>query len=317
MKNGFILSGVLILLGWFSVSTTSFGQHTIAILQIVEHEALDQVRAGVMAELAQSGLDKISRIDYFNAQGNFVVCGQIGRKLLGESPSAIVAIGTPAAQAVIGRNQHTPVIFSPISDPVSAKLVKSLQEPGGMATGSSDFASVKPQIELIQKIIPKAKKIGIIYNSGEVNSLAIVEEFRKETRQANLEPVEGIVQNTAMVLSTAKSLKADAIFIPTDNTVASAIEAIIKTSKENKIPIFSADATHIKKGAIGGWTVDYHRLGQMAGKMLIQILKEGKKPGSIPVAREEQLDLMINKSAAISLGLTLPPAILEQAKTIL
>ena len=276
---------------------------TIHILQIVEHPSLDDVRRGMQAVVhGAPDLSSQVRFEYSNAQGNFAVCSQIGRKIIGQRPAAVVAIGTQAAQAVITRNRSIPVLFAPITDPVQAKLVSSLAKPGGIATGVSDKTPMSEHIKLIRTMMPHAKRIGIVYNAGEANSQTIAAQFREEATVNGLVVVDGVAQSTAMVMSVVRSLTVDALFVPNDNTVASAIESVFRISQEKNIPVFVSDRAHLEKGALAGLAVDYHEVGKMLGDMLANVLR-GKSPAAMPVQSMKNPRPFVNEHVATRFGI--------------
>lgn len=288
----------------------------ISIAQIVEHPSLDLVRQGILESLEKAGLKKGAKIEYLNAQGNMVTLGQIAKKILSEQPDAAIAIGTPAAQALINKNNSIPVVFSPITDPVGAKLVTSIDRPGGIATGSSDRSPVVKQLELIQEIVPNVKKIAILYNAGEANSRTLVDDFKEACRKFDLIPVEGVVQNSAGVLAAASSVQADVIYVPTDNTVVSAIEAVIRAGVQRKIPVITAEGESVAKGALASLAVDYYQLGLATGQMLVDILQHKSKPSEMPVKFAEHFKLHINSDFANKYGVTLKKELLQKAEVV-
>jgi len=286
---------------------------TVGITQIVEHPSLDEVRKGALDHLEKNGFKGKLEVEYLNAQGNMVTNSQIAKKLLGKRPDLIFAIGTPAAQAVVNKNRHTPVVFSPVSDPVGARLAKTWEKPGGIATGTSDKSPVLKQIQLIKELHPKTKKVAILYNPGESNSTSIVAQFKEACKQLDLIAEEGPVQNTAMVFTTASSVKADAIYVPTDNTVVSAIEAVIKAGVASQTPVFTAESESVAKGALASLAVNYYRLGEETGDMIANILNKKAKPSEMPVRFQKEFELHINPANAEKMGVTLSGDILKKA----
>jgi putative ABC transport system substrate-binding protein len=198
--------------------------YTVSFNQIVEHPALDAVRKGVQDALADEHLDVSYNVHI--AQGNISTANLIARQILGENPDVIVPIATPTAQACAQITRDKPIVFAVVSDPVGAGLVKSFDHPGANITGTSDMSPVDKQLELALKIVPGIQRIGVIYNSGESNSVAIVNVLKKDAAARQMTVVEATVANSAGVYPAAKSLvgKVDAIYIPTDNTVVSAFE---------------------------------------------------------------------------------------------
>lgn len=292
---------------------TAKKRFSLGISQIVEHPSLDEVRKGTLEYLDANGFKGRIDLEYLNAQGNMGINAQIAKKLLGKRPDAILAIGTPAAQAVINKNNHTPVVFTPISDPVAARLAKSWDKPGGIATGTSDKSPIIRQIELIKEIHPKTKKVAILYNPGEANSVSLVEQFKEACKKLNLIPEDGPVQNTTMVFATASSVKADAIYVPTDNTVVSAIESVIKAGIAKKIPVFTAESESVAKGALASLAVNYYKLGTQTGEMLAKILEKKAKPGDMPVQFQKEFELHINMENAEKMGVSVSKEILDRA----
>ena len=294
-------------------STDEGRRYSLGILQLVEHPSLDKVRQGALHYLEERGLkDRIS-IEYLNAQGNMVTIAQSARNLLGKSPDAILAIGTPAAQAVINKNTRIPVIFSPVTDPIRAKLVKSWKKPGGVATGTSDKSPVLRQMRLIKTISPQVHKVAILYNPGEANSDAILPLFKAACRSLDLIPEEAPVQSTSMVSSVASTVKADAIYIPTDSTVVSAVEAVIKIGIKRKIPVYSAESESVQKGALASLAIDYFNLGKESGKMIATILEKKAWPSEMPVRIPEEFRMHINLESGKAIGAAFPEEIRRNA----
>ncbi|MCB9229364.1 MAG: ABC transporter substrate-binding protein [Deltaproteobacteria bacterium] len=287
--------------------------YTLGIMQIVEHPSLNELRRGALDALKKRGLSDNTDIEYMNAQGNMGTNAQIARKLLGKKPDAILAIGTPAAQAALNKNRQTAVVFAPVSDPLAARLVASWDKPGGLATGSSDRSPVLQQLELIRTISPGVKRVAILYNPGEANSQAVTEQFRQACQKLQLAYEEGSVQSSSMVFSVASSVRADAIYVPTDNTVVSAIEAVIKAGVARKIPVFTAESESVRKGALAALAVDYYQLGLTTGEMLADILEKKSSPAVMPVRFQETFQLHINPRHAEAMGVQIPADLLRKA----
>lgn len=288
--------------------------YNIGITQIVEHYALDEVRKGAVDYLKGKGY-KLN-INYLNASGNMMTATQIAKTLIGKKPDVIIAVATPVAQSVVVGNTTIPVVFAAITDPVGAKLVKSMNKPAGIATGTSDRIPIKKSLELVRKFLPKAKKIAILYNSAEDNSISSVKEFKENAKLLGFTPVEGVVSKSSEVIAVAKSLvgKTDAFFVSTDNTVASAIEGVIKVSYDTKIPVFASDKNSVKKGAIAAYSIDNYRLGQQTGEIVEKIL-QGQKPSDIPVQTQDKVLVKLNIESAKKIGLKIPDSILKASKS--
>lgn len=206
----------------------------VATTAIVEHPALDATRDGVRDELEANGYEegKNLRFEYESAQGNPATAAQIARKLVGAKPHVIVPISTPSAQAVVAATKDIPVVFTAVTDPVGAKLVSDPKKPGGNVTGVTDLSPIGKHLELIQEITPNAKRIGVLHNPGEANSLSLLQLLKTEAGPRGLEIIEAPATKSSDVLSAAQSLigKADVIYIPTDNTIVSALEAVIRST---------------------------------------------------------------------------------------
>lgn len=292
---------------------------TVAVTAIVEHPALDAARDGIKAELAAAGFidGQNLRFLYESAQGNPATAAQIARKLAGEAPDVIVPISTPSAQAVVGATKTIPVVFTAVTDPLGAKLVKDLQHPGGNVTGMSDLSPIGQHLDLVKELVPKAQKLGVIYNPGEANSITLLELLRKEAPARGLTLVEAAAPKSADVLAAAQSLvgKADAIYVPTDNTVVTAFEAIVKVGRQNKLPVIAGDTDSVPRGAVAALGFNYGDVGRQTGRIVARVLK-GEVPGDIPVEGVQITELVVNPAAAQAMGVELPEALLARAKTI-
>ena len=292
----------------------------IGISQIVSHPALDAAREGFKEALADEGFVEGVNVEYTlgNANGDMSVAATIAQKFVSEDVTLILAIATPIAQTCAAATTRIPIVFSCVTDPVAAEVVDSWDKPGGNVTGVSDWADVATQIKLIVDVVPNVKKLGTIYNAGEVNSLVQIEELEKCITGLGIdEIVSRQVSTSADVATAAYALEGvDAIWIPTDNTVASAYEAVIKVCEEKKIPLFGADVAIVEKGAIGTPGIDYHFLGEQSGKMAARVLR-GADPANMPVEKCDMTDLYINLVAAQKMGVTIPQAVLDKATEII
>ena len=291
----------------------------VAITQIVEHPALDAAYEGVKDELAAQGYidGENIRIIHESAQGNTGIAAQIARKFVGESPDVIVAIATPSAQTVAAAARDIPVVFSAVTDPVAAKLVRSWEEPGANITGVSDMLPIEKHLDLLQRLVPDAKRIGTVYNPGEANAVALVELMEESMKARDLVLVKAAATKTSEVLGAARSLvgKADAIYLTTDNTVISAAEAVISVGERAQIPVFAADTATVDRGAAAALGFNYYNHGRQTGAMVVRIL-EGAKPADIPVEVMDTLDLFVNPEAAKRMGITIADDIIAEAKEV-
>ncbi|OJX10160.1 MAG: hypothetical protein BGO77_07620 [Caedibacter sp. 37-49] len=301
---------------WFSKPSSKI--KTIAISQIVEHPSLEAVRRGIIDFLVQSNLQegKDYKIIYKNAQGNMSINNQIAKQFVGIKPDVIVAISTPSAQAlaVASHNMNIPFIFAAVTDPVHANLVKDLKRPGEFISGVSDLPPVHAQIELIKDILPKASKVGILYNPAEVNSVKIINKFKELAQKMDIEVFLAPATRTSEVLFAAQSLvgKVDAIYIPQDNTIVSAISSLISLQYEKNIPCFTSDEVLVQKGAFAAVGTSYYEHGKQVGERVIKFLKH--TPGlQIPIAFPEKPQIYINETTAKHLGINVPSKIAKRA----
>ncbi len=292
----------------------------VAVTAIVEHPALDSVRDGVKEGLLAEGFESGKNLKwiYQSAQGNTGTAAQIARKFVGDRPDAIVAIATPSAQAVLAATRDIPIVFSAVSDPVAAQLVKGWKASGGNVTGVSDMLMLEKQIELIRKVVPNVKRVGMVFNPGEANSMVVVEQLRAALPAAGMTLVEAGAPRSIDVGAAARSLagKVDVIYTNTDNNVVSAYEALVKVANDSKIPLIAADTDSVKRGAIAALGVNYTDIGRQTGRMVARILK-GEKPGVIDPETSETLELFVNTGAAARQGVRLSPELVKAAKTII
>ena len=295
-------------------------EKTVAVTAIVEHPALDAVRDGVRDELKAAGFEngKTLKFEYQSAQGNTGTAAQIARKYVGDRPAAIVAIATPSAQAVVAATKDIPVVYSAVTDPVAAKLVKTWDASGTNVTGVSDMSPLDKHLELIKRVVPTAKRIGIIYSPGEANSVAIVEAMKKFAPAAGYVMVEASAARSVDVAAAAQSLvgKADVIYAPTDNNVMSAFEGIVKVAQAAKVPVVAADTDAVKRGAVAALGLNYYDLGRQTGKIVVRVLN-GEAPGKIASQTSTNFELHVNLAAAQKQGVALSDELVKSAKVVL
>jgi putative tryptophan/tyrosine transport system substrate-binding protein len=293
---------------------------TVAVTAIVEHPALDAARDGVKEALAAAGYKEGENLKflYESAQGNPATAAQIARQFAGEGPDVIVPISTPSAQAVVSATKDIPIVFTAVSDPLGAQLVTDMDKPGGNVTGLSDLSPVAEHLALIKEILPEAKTIGYLYNSGEANSVSLLAVLKAEAEKAGLTVVESAATKSAEVHGAARALvgRADAIYIPTDNTIISALEGAVAVAEEAKLPLFTADTDSVSRGAIAALGFNYKDVGKQTGEIVVRILK-GENPGDIAVKVAAGTDLVVNKGAAAKMGVTLPEAVVGRATRVI
>jgi len=314
MKRFLCLMAAL-LPAFLTASALAAAPVAISISQIVEHPALDNTRKGFMDGLKDLGVDASFNVHI--AQGNQATNLQIANQILDEKPALVLAIATPSAQACAQKIKDIPVLFSAVSDPKGAGLVASMEAPGGHITGTTDMPPVDKQLALIKSILPKAQVIGAVYNAGEANSVSQVEAFKAAAKKMNVQVIDATVTNSSMVFQATKSLvgKCDAVYVPLDNTVVSAIESVVKVANESKLPLFSSDNESVGKGAIAALATDYYALGKQTAEMAKRIL-DGAKPGAMPVESLKNLDVHLNLKAAKIQGVTVPENVIKTAKKI-
>jgi len=319
-KKHFLTVGALAAALAIQAAPAAAQQKSVAVTAIVEHPALDAVRDGVQDALKQAGYEsgKNLKWQYQSAQGNTGTAAQIARKFVGDRPDAIVAIATPSAQSVVAATKDVPVVYSAVTDPVAAQLVPSMEASGTNVTGVSDLLALDKQIELIKKVVPGAKRVGMVYNPGEANSVVVVKQLQDLLPKAGMTLVEAAAPRTVDVASAARSLigKVDVIYTNTDNNVVSAYESLVKVGNDAKIPLVASDTDSVKRGAIAALGIDYHDLGVQTGKIVVRILK-GEKPGAIPSETSSNLRLFVNPGAAAKQGVSLSDALLKSAAEVI
>lgn len=279
----------------------------IGISQFITHQSLDATREGFVDELAKQGYveGENIEIDLQNAQGEQRNLKTISQQLA-ESSDVVLAIARPSAQSLANTTQTTPVIFSAVTDPVSAKLVESREHPGGNVTGTSDQSSdaISTQINLIKKVLPKAKTIGILYTQSEPNSVVQKDEAKRLLKEKGFTVVEKTILDSNNVKAAAESLMAevDMVFVPTDNIISSTMETVKQVSIKHKVPVFGGSTEMIAVGDLYNYGTNYEELGRQTARMLIRVLK-GEKPENIAVELPEKLELHTNQEMADALGI--------------
>ena len=286
-------------------SEASANAKKVGILQYVQHPALDKANEGFVAALTEAGIDVA--IEQQNAGGEQSAAQTIANKLVNDKKDLILAIATPAAQAVAGVTSDIPVVITAVTDPAASGLVESNDAPGGNVTGSSDLTPVADQIELLTKLLPKAKNVGILYCTAEANSKLQAYMAMEALKGKGLNGIEYTVSSSNEIQTVVESMvgKVDAIYVPTDNVIAAGMTtvAMIATT-EHKIPIIGAEAAHVENGALATYGIDYFEVGKLAGEQAVEILN-GKSPADIPIAYlpKDRCKLTINEEVASELGI--------------
>lgn len=284
---------------------TSGDEYKIGILQLTQHPALDKANEGFIAALDDAGISYT--VDQQNASGDQPTCQTIAEKLVNDGNDLIYAIATPAAQAVAGMTKDIPVVISAVTDPAESGLVADNAAPGGNVTGASDLTPVADQISLLKQLIPDAKTVGVLYCSAESNS-AIQAQMAKEACEANgLEAVDFTVSSTNEIQTVVESMvgKVDAIYAPTDNTIANGMATVAMIANDKGLPVICGESGMVESGGLATYGIDYYQLGYMAGEMAVDILVNGTNPGDIPVGylSADKCEFAVNEETAAKLGI--------------
>ena len=306
------LTAAAVAAAMFSAPLAAAQEVHVAVSQIVEHPALDACRNGLKDGLAAAGFKDGENLKFTfqTAQGNPATAAQIARQFVGEGADVLVGIATPTAQALASATKEIPIVFSAVTDPVGAKLVRTMANPGGNVTGLSDLSPVAQHVAVMKEIVPGAKTIGVVYNPGEANAVSLVELLKEKARAAGLDVAEATVSRSADVGSATQALagRADIIYAITDNTIASAIAAMIKSANAANIPVFAGATSYVEEGAVAAVGFDYYQIGYQTADYVVKILN-GAAPASLPARVAKGTDVFINKGAAKRLGVTLPPSL--------
>lgn len=311
-----LLTLALVLTGCSSGSTPASNStpqekvYKVGLIQLVEHPSLDYVREGMLEAIKANGFEqgKNIEIDYQNAQGDQSTMDTIAKKFVGDKVDLIISITTPATQVVAANTSDIPIVFGAVTDPVAAKVVKNLDKPGTNVTGVSDLNPFDAQFEMMQKVVPNAKKIGIVYNTSEVNSQVQVDKAKEYAAKLGYEILTAPITNSSEVLQAAQTLagkKIDAFYVITDNTVATSINSLSKVAIDNKIPTIVAEDSQVEGGCLISIGIDYKIHGYQAGEMAVRVLK-GANPAETPVEYQKDLKVVINSTTQKALGITLP-----------
>lgn len=281
----------------------------VGITQIVEHPALNKAKQGFKDALKEAGIDV--EYDEKNANGEVATANLIANTLVSSKPDLIYTIATTTTQAVAQATNDIPVVFSAITDPESAGILKE------NVTGVSDRVNIKQQLELMKKLNPNTKKVGVIFNSSEQNSMVQVNDLKTAASELGMEVVATGVTQASEIPQASETLigEVDMIYTPTDNLVASLINLITEKAIAAKKIVFGAEAAHVEGGALITQGVDYYELGKRAGQMAIEILK-GKKPSEIKIETVELNNIVVNEKTLNALGISLPEEIKNKVKFI-
>lgn len=287
----------------------------IGISQMIEHDALDLIYKGIVDELNKyyKNTNKKIVIDYQNAQGEQANCNTIAQKFVNDKNDIIIAIGTPSAQSVVNLTKDIPIIVSGIGDPIGARLVTNLNKPNVNVNGTINLPPIEKQIELMHKLLPNAKKIGLLYCSSEINSIYQIKLAKEKLDSLGLEYVDLTVANAneinQMMLSAVN--KVDAIFSPTDNIIANSMANVAMIEESEKLPVVCADAGMTKIGGTVTYSVDYYDMGVLTAKKAIEVLEGIKDIKNIPLETVDSYNFVVNTNMIKTLGLTVPEDIMK------
>ncbi len=289
----------------------------IYISQLVDHPALDATTKGIIQGLSDKGYkDENLELIVESAQGNVSLANQIANKLISKNPDIVVGVATVTAQSFskYARTGKTKLIFSSVTDPVDAGLVNSVIKPGNNTSGVSNFISLEPQIEMFLKIKPDIKKLGFLYNPGELNSISLIEKLKIICPTYGIELITVSASKTSEVAQSAAKLSSlvDAIFVSNDNTALSAFKTIVKAANNVSIPVFVSDTDIVKDGAVAALGPNQYDLGLQTANMIVSIL-EGKDINTASVEFPKKIELYLNPNAAEKVGIKIPKELFESA----
>lgn len=283
----------------------SDGSYKIGVLQLTEHGALDQTNKGFIEALDESGIPYM--VDQQNAQNDQSTCQTIASKLVSDGDDLVFAIATPAAQAVAGATTEIPVVGSAITDYAASGLAASNEAPGANVTGTSDLTPVADQIDLLMQLVPDAKTVGILYCSAESNSDVQVSLAEEALDRAGIAHERYSVSSSNEIQQMVESMvgKVDAIYAPTDNTIAAGMATVSMVATDNGLPVIAGCDTMVSDGGLASYSINYRDLGYKAGQMAVKILKEGSDPATMPIEylSSDECQLIVNKATADALGI--------------
>lgn len=299
------------------INTSEKKKFKIGISQIVEHPALDLARKGFVEAFEEAGLIEQIDIEVQNAQGDIPTTQTIAQNFVSEKKDMILAIATPSAQSALNATKEIPIVITAVTDPVSSGLAKSLESSNNNVTGTSDMTPIKNQVKLLKKLVPNVERIGVIYNTSEANSEIQIKILEDLSSEFNFKVIKAGVTSVNDISQTLESLitEIDALYVPTDNMVASAMPLVSQRAIENKIPVIGAERAHVENGALATEGIDYFKLGLQTGKIAIDIMK-GKDPKDISITTLKDTQLVINEDTAKKLGIEVDKNILDKAEVI-
>ncbi len=291
----------------------------VGIVQLTEHPSLNTIRESIIQGLEDEGYvdGENIKIDYQNGQNDMSIMKNIAQTFVGNEVDVIIAIATPAAQAALSETTDIPIVFAAITDPVDAGLIDSLEAPGGNVTGTSDEVSAADIMDLAKEINPEFKTIGALYNVGEDNSNAVVKGLKDYAAKNGFKVVESTFTNSSEVQQAAQYLadKADVVFSPIDNTVASSMAVVTDIFNKQQIPFYVSADSMVQDGGLATYGIDYTVLGKETATMVADIL-EGASPATMAVKKMSDMKVYINTDTAKAIGMEIPSSVMEKATVL-
>ena len=321
MKN--YLYSLFIITSMIFISCSSGGSNSnaaagdkvfkIGILQLIEHDALDASYRGFVDGLKEAGYEdgKNIIIDYQNAQGEQANCVTIGQKFVNDKSDLILAIATPAAQAVANMTKDIPILVTAVTDPAAAKLVADNNAPGGNVSGTSDLTPVEAQIELLNEITPNLKTVGLLYCSSEQNSVFQMDIAKKKLDSMGIKYIDATVTSANEIQQVVQSVvgKVEAIYTPTDNMIAAGMATVALVAEPAKLPVVCGEGGMTMLGGTATYAISYYELGKLTATQAVAILKGEKEPATMPIETLKTFDLLVNTNMVNSIGITIPESL--------
>lgn len=302
---------LFIILSLLSCKKTS--QIKIGVLQLIEHNALDSAYKGFVDGLKEAGYEdgKNIIIDYQNAQGEQANCITIGQKFINDKSDLILAIATPAAQAIANMTKDIPILITAVTDPADSKLVAYNNAPGGNVTGTSDLTPVEAQIELLKEIIPNVKTVGLLYCSSEQNSVFQINIAKKKLDAMGIKYIDIAISNLNEIQQVIQNIigKVEAIYTPTDNMIANGMATVALMTEPAKLPVICGEGGMTMLGGTATYGINYYELGKLTSTQAVSILKGDKKTSEMPIEYLQKFDLVVNTNMIESIGLTIPESL--------
>lgn len=302
---------LFIILSLLSCKKTS--QIKIGVLQLIEHNALDSAYKGFVDGLKEAGYEdgKNIIIDYQNAQGEQANCITIGQKFINDKSDLILAIATPAAQAIANMTKDIPILITAVTDPADSKLVADNNAPGGNVTGTSDLTPVEAQIELLKEIIPNVKTVGLLYCASEQNSVFQINIAKKKLDAMGIKYIDIAISNLNEIQQVIQNVigKVEAIYTPTDNMIANGMATVALMTEPAKLPVICGEGGMTMLGGTATYGINYYELGKLTSTQAVSILKGDKKTSEMPIEYLQKFDLVVNTNMIESIGLTIPESL--------